>query len=218
MKTITLPLVIACTLLGACSNPTAYQVNPKPDQHAENQEGPASQQEGYMRIIGDLRWDHLKTIKGVVASFPKCPTIKIFDQPGDKGVFFADISSASEKVIDSSCGLFVVGGVKFYFGGISYDKADFPDEGFIFIPDPVQMRLFLQAIIAKYGYEAREWTGNYNFRGTDVISCSKYTCFKLAVSKSEGNKMTTKNNYFEYFTTDKTRSIFLGTPLDSRDF
>ena len=82
-KKVIAPLVITSTLLGACSNPTAYQVNPKPDQTEENQEVPESQQEGYMRIIGDLRWDNISSPKDLEKAFPGCLRESLYSDTSD---------------------------------------------------------------------------------------------------------------------------------------
>ena len=57
--------------LAACS-PQAYQVNPNPDVAKKGEQVPESQQEGYMRIIGDLRWDELPNKEAWQKRFPGC--------------------------------------------------------------------------------------------------------------------------------------------------
>jgi len=65
------PLIFALTavLLGACS-PAAYHVN----SPASPQNLPESEREGYMRILGDLRWDQLTSKEEWVKRFPDCLT------------------------------------------------------------------------------------------------------------------------------------------------
>ena len=57
MKRISLPVLITSMLLASCS-PSEYQVN-SPSLQEEAQSIPESEQAGYMRILGDLRWDKL---------------------------------------------------------------------------------------------------------------------------------------------------------------
>jgi len=63
-----LSVSIAALLISACS-PAEYQVNPPVAK-----EIPESEQEGYMRIIGDLRWDQLTSKEEWIEIFPECLT------------------------------------------------------------------------------------------------------------------------------------------------
>ena len=82
-KELRLPVssLLACTFslfATACSTPEEYRIN------ASNQDGsivrsdktntevPESQKDGYMRIIGDLRWDQLTSEEEWIERFPEC--------------------------------------------------------------------------------------------------------------------------------------------------
>ena len=72
MKRISLPVLITSMLLASCS-PSEYQVN-SPSLQEEAQSIPESEQAGYMRILGDLRWDKLTSKEEWMAIFPECLT------------------------------------------------------------------------------------------------------------------------------------------------
>ena len=156
--------MITCTLLGACSNPTAYQVNPKPDQTEENQEVPESQQEGYMRIIGDLRWDKFVSQSDWVREFPNCL----------QSEFTYVVSIKDNK----NCTPFTVGGINLYVNFVDLEKNSGTKSGWmtsdvIFrIDDVSQSRAFEAAIKEKYEINVDE------SEKTNVpVYCSKYTCW-----------------------------------------
>ena len=57
--------VVGCT-------PKPYAVNPEPDERGALETVPESEREGYMRIIGDWRWDQLQEAKDWAEIFPSC--------------------------------------------------------------------------------------------------------------------------------------------------
>ncbi len=86
MKITWFPVVITSILLASCS-PSQYKVNPSQDLEGETEivkeipqrgrteivkEIPESQKDGYMRIVGDLRWDQLTSKEEWMTKFPDC--------------------------------------------------------------------------------------------------------------------------------------------------
>jgi len=173
-------LVFSLVLLGACSNPTAYQVNPKPDEPTEQQEVPESQQEDYMRILGDLRWDKYISASDWVRDFPKClkrernPVHQDFGE--NSGKIREDVVRPIDD--DKNCTPFTVGGINFYVVYVGLDKNSGTKTGFMTtnidfrIPDNSQYRAFEAAIKKKYELNVDE------SEKTNVpLYCSKYTCW-----------------------------------------
>ncbi len=108
MKITWFPVVITSILLASCS-PSQYKVNPSQDLEGETEivkeipqrgrteivkeipqrgrteivkEIPESQKDGYMRIVGDLRWDQLTSKEEWMTKFPDCLyPVKIYYKP-----------------------------------------------------------------------------------------------------------------------------------------
>jgi len=195
-KKVIAPLVITSTLVGACSNPTAYQVNPKPDQTEENQEVPESQQEGYMRIIDDLRWDNMRTPKDWESRFPGCMDMK----PRNN---YANYTYIYGRERSDKCRM-DVGGVSFYFtfAEMIYEGNQWRTSRVNFeIPREDQRRAFNASISKKYAP-----AGN-NF-------CSKYTCF-LNILHNESGYACCEG---EIRPTARTTSILDNLQIDSAKF
>jgi len=165
-------LVFTLVLLGACSNPTAYQVNPKPDQTEENQEVPESEQEGYMRILGDLRWDKYISAADWVRDFPKCVERRY--KPENS----RDWLSALEGT--TNCAPIQIGGVNLYVDGVGLGRNSGTKSGWMTsmvvfrIDDISQSRAFVAAI--KQKYELNRWESG---GVVELVYCSKYTCWDL---------------------------------------
>jgi len=160
--------VITSTLLGACSNPTAYQVNPKPDQTEENQEVPESQQEGYMRIIGDLRWDKFVSVSDWDRDFPKCISGKVLET--DQIVIY----------IDENCATLRIGGINIRVDDVVLERNSGTKSGwmtskvYFTFNDISQYRAFEAAIKEKYEISLEE-----SEKAEAPVYCSKYTCWEL---------------------------------------
>jgi len=158
-----LPISIAALLVGACS-PAEYQVNP-PSVEEEVQAIPEAEQAGYMRILGDLRWDQLTSKEEWMARFPECLT---------------DRNSTTKKVNDDSvfnighrkCENFVAGGVPLNPGLVKFgdnagtkSKTMTTDVYFSFFN--VSQHRAVKATLAE------------KYPGTSDGHCSKYTCWVL---------------------------------------
>lgn len=65
-------VLILSTLLSACAS-QPYQVNPETSQgNSTPEKAVESEEENYMRIIGDLRWDKLTSLDEWEAKLPEC--------------------------------------------------------------------------------------------------------------------------------------------------
>ena len=162
-----LPLAV---FLSACS-PQAYQVNPNPNAVSESGGVPESQQEGYMRIIGDLRWDKLTSPKDWQVRFPGC-----FNNDLDRkyNALYPIGLGSSVGPIDyfkspnPKCE-FVVGGLRFLIIRVVFEKDPSGSRPLrlqflgLYMPRDDQERAFSAAIKQKYSQ-------------TDSGICSKYTC------------------------------------------
>ena len=207
MQKIVALATMALTIAVAACSPQSNQ-GVSPNVAKESEQIPESQQEGYMRFIGDLKWTSFKTPQDLLVQFPKCSKV----YPSSTSFYFYDIMSSSEKVRRESCGRFSASGIDFYLGGISFSDSLIPQEGFIFIPDTIKMQKFYDAITTKYGYNEEEWVGGLGnaFSGINAISCSKYTCFEFSVIRLPSGDLQTHNNYFKIYSTGHTLSIMAG--------
>jgi len=176
MKNKSLLLVFTLVLLGACSNPTAYQVNPKPDEPTEQQEVPESQQEGYMRILGDLRWDKYISAADWVRDFPKCVEIRY--KPENSMHWIPALDDTT------NCAPIQIGGINLYVDGVglrhnSGTKSGWMTSTVVFrIDDISQSRAFVAAI--KQKYELNRWKSG---GVVELVYCSKYTCWYLGTTE-----------------------------------
>lgn len=181
MRKSIVPIAVSALLLGACS-PAQYKVNPPSPEKVE-ESVPESQQAGYMRILGDLRWDQLTSKQEWIKRFPECLTDKSWgyriyqkdkyktyesfltnDFPTNYGK-----TNASERMY---CKDFVVGGIplspgEVYFGENTgtESKTMATKVRFVFFEDS-KSRAFKSAIAQKYAFT----TSGY---------CSKFTCWDL---------------------------------------
>ncbi len=139
------PLLLALTavLLSACS--------------------PAAQQEGFMRILGDLRWDKLTSAEEWMNRFPECLTDK---RLSDNTLF----DHALYK--EHKCHHFNVGGISIFPSAVYFDQNKSTSSKtmtrwvtFSFIDDS-QSRAFKSAIARKYQLATPQY-------------CSRYTCYEL---------------------------------------
>ena len=164
--------------LAACSPQSSYTLNPQPDISTKPNEIPESQKENYMRIIGDLRWDKLTSIKDWKTRFPGCfPQAK--EQEGTVMAIgtkdFYSFRTGEELYkwrfsTNPKC-MFSVGGLQFSIQGILLEKDPTGRRPFrstmllISLPREDQERTFDATIKGKYS----------GTMGNAV--CSKYSCF-----------------------------------------
>jgi hypothetical protein len=162
----------ALFLLCSCSS-EPYQVNPKDNL-------PEERQDGYMRIIGDLRWDKLTSLGKWEKEFPRCVHREgIFDNSIGFGApnnmfSFGDPNIKQINVGIKDCGL-GLGGINFIIRGVTIDKNAITGrqstrEVELVIPDPASRRAFHASIRKKYSLVTDSDSTKY---------CSKYTCFEL---------------------------------------
>lgn len=171
-------LLVLAVLLGACS-PAQYKVNPPnpEDDPAEEDdlalndpvleemvsqsEIPEAQREGYMRIVGDLRWDQLTSPSEWMNRF-KCLYEKQRLVPKDK-----------ERVgCVEDVGGIGMGPVSVDFGETSGTASGRITTKVVFvIPEVADYRAFIALIKQKY-----DLATNKDF---DRFYCSRYTCWKL---------------------------------------
>lgn len=71
-KLLPVASIVILVFIGACSSQSDYQVNPTPNIPEEGRVVPEAQQEGYMRIIGDLRWDEMRSSTRWKDRFKSC--------------------------------------------------------------------------------------------------------------------------------------------------
>ena len=199
MKRISLPVLITSILLASCS-PPEYQVN-SPSLQEEAQSIPESEQAGYMRILGDLRWDKLTSKEEWMAIFPECLTDeslrwnykrKYYSVQKDTSLdndFVPQLDKNGEIIgerrqnFNKKCKDFLVGGIPLtpifvYFGSNSgtSSKTMAISVRFDFF-DNSQSRAFKAALAQKYEYSLDE---DMNQR-----YCSRFTCWGLSdVNKS----------------------------------
>jgi len=169
---------LACALI-ACS-PQAYQVNPNPNVASTSGSVPESQQEGYMRIIGDLRWDKFRSLNDWRVKFPRCHHNKSyfgndisFGAPNEM-FKFGDPQIDAVNTGKEDCG-FELGGIQFIIRAVSIDSnkisgRESTKEVDIVIPDPASRRAFQASIRNKYELATESDSPKY---------CSKYSCFEF---------------------------------------
>jgi len=210
-------LVFTLVLLGACSNPTAYQVNPKPDEPTKQQEVPESQQEDYMRILGDLRWDNISSPKDLEKAFPGC--LRASDErPGSIMTLEQDLQyiyrahSREKHVVNNmpDCRK-AVGGITFTLQGANFE----PDSSgrlkqrlskivfYVFKED--QYRAFKEVLKSKMTDETYE-----TVMGTREKYCSPYTCW--------GEWFFASSEAFQLTPTPKTTSILDNVSVNPNAF
>ena len=161
MRSSFVPVAVSALLLGACS-PAQYKVNPPAVK-----EVPESQQDGYMRIAGDLRWDQLTSKEEWIRRFPKCLTYN------KDTLYLDDGDYVFVKVVNTGyCDDAFVGGillsptfVRFVENTGTESKTMSRTVGFGFL-NASQSRAFKSAIAQKYVLT----TSGY---------CSKFTCWNL---------------------------------------
>lgn len=172
-------LLAVAVFLSACT-PQASQVNSNPIVASGGRTVPESQQVGYMRIIGDLRWDKLRREADWAKMFPKCWHNKsyfnntmAFGAPRDM-FSFGDPQISKIRIGECDCG-FALGGLFFVIRSVSTDKNQISGKEStsgvaLVIPDPASRRAFKASIIQKYNLAAESASPKY---------CSKYTCFEF---------------------------------------
>ena len=171
-KTLLLsPLILI--FLAACS-PQAYQVNPQPDVSIKPQEIPESQREGYMRIIGDLRWDKFFSRNDWIKRFPDCLY-------GGK-YWVPEVARNKEGAfgeVIKYCSNFVIGGISISPQAVSLSANSGTSSGgmtssveFV-IKDKSQFRAFVAAIKDKYDAVSDDY-----YQG-ETLYCSRYTCWRF---------------------------------------
>lgn len=172
--------------LAACS-PAEYQVNPpsveeqstaiaeatgvdqstehdQSTQHDQQRTVTESAQKGYMRILGDLRWDKLRSPSDWETKFPGCL------KPESKSYYLAHNARNTKSSTAPEC-LFSAGGIKLELDRVefsntptAFDRDIYTKKIGLFVPSEKQGRAFGAAFTKKY---------NTTLNG-DV--CSKYTC------------------------------------------
>lgn len=169
-----LPLVL---LLIGCGSPQDYAVNPNPEEQRDGGSVPESQQEDYMRIVGDLRWDKLTTLQDWMKRFPGC--LKPSKQYKDVA---SGIDYYSGKRVFPDCKGISIGEIKLIPTQASITKSTRTPSGtmtrnVIFtIQDDAQERAFMAALKEKYE-ENQEFVSIGEYSGTSTKYCSKYTCW-----------------------------------------
>jgi len=152
-----LPSLITAVLLAACS-PAQYKINPPAPEKAE-ESIPETQQEDYMRIVGDLRWDQLTSKEQWIKRFPGC--------------LYQESVHWISKSGEIRCSDFAPGGIPVEVEWVFFDSNSGTDSKtmttlveFDFFEDS-QSRAFKSALAEKYSYT----TDGY---------CSRYTCWDLS--------------------------------------
>lgn len=184
MRNFFLPFLFLAILLGACS-PAQYKVNPPdpkddpaeeddlalddPVLEEEVSEIPEAQREGYMRIVGDLRWDQLTSPSEWTNRIP------CFAQDGYSDLYRKE--QEKESCIEN------IGGIEMDLHRVYFDESSGTASGRIakevifFIPKAADSRAFNALIKQKYNLAT-----NKNF---DELHCSKYTCWKLRSNRAD---------------------------------
>ena len=171
-----LPVAIFAILFlaGACSTESDYQVNPSPNIADEGSVVPEVQQNGYMRIIGNLRWDRLRTPDDWKRRFPGCFEVK----PLSMDTFLVDKAdwefTRKVNLRINEC-RFDAGGIQFYMKGLQLSDDVYPGISRIakvrmVIDRGDQKRAFIALIKSKYQPMAIDNATRY---------CSRWTCFSL---------------------------------------
>lgn len=158
-------LAVTLVLLGACS-PAAYKVNSSTSQ----QEIPESQQDGYMRILGDLRWDKLRTREDWMARFPGC----LNTGPNEYLLESGWMSGQGRTQAKPSC-RFDIGGLAIVLDGVSFEKEPNPSS-------PKRTRTQRVFIHIPRADHSRAFDASVSQKHLNVINdapCSRYTCFDL---------------------------------------
>lgn len=120
---------------------------------------PESQKEGYMRIIGDLRWDKMSSRKDWGKRFPKCTGVV----NGNPYVGAYGVMVSGGKVDGCS---FDEGGIRFQILEVNFQNSKGSPSGTsladvkLEVPDRAQLKEFESAIATKY-----------------PGGCSQYSCF-----------------------------------------
>lgn len=176
MRNFFLPFLFLAILLGACS-PAQYKVNPPdpkddpaeeddlalddPVLEEEVSEIPEAQREGYMRIVGDLRWDQLTSPSEWTNRIPCLAQGKYFFQAEDPS-----------KCLEN------IGGIEMVPYRVRFGMSSGTASGqmakavyFKFASD-ADKRSFFAVIKQKY-----DLATNKDF---DELYCSKYTCWELS--------------------------------------
>jgi hypothetical protein len=167
MRNLSLYLLLPF-LLASCANPTANQRGSELESES-TKDSPAEPEEGFMRIIGDLRWDNLTTAQDWVAVFHGC--LKL---PDPRSYFGQPANSASEqKPRHSNCKGIDIGEVTLYPVVVSTATNNRTPSGSMTtnvkfkVMDVTQKRAFKTAIENAYMPSLTE-EGKY---------CSSYTCW-----------------------------------------
>ena len=173
------PVSVTAILLASCSS-ASYKVNPPSVAVEEPQiarEIPESQRDGYMRIVGDLRWDQLTSTNEWMARFPECLNdqwrgVKISKIHLTNRFWIEDPETSESRWVYKDCKNFSPGSipvsvkyVNFVSNSGTESKTMTRIVGFKFFDDS-QRRAFKAAISQKYSYTSDGY-------------CSKYTCWTL---------------------------------------
>lgn len=167
-KIVTLATMALTIAVAACSPQSNQGVGP--DAVKESKEIAESQQEGYMRIIGDLRWDQMKSIDDWRRMFPDCLV------PDSYTPQFYVLRDKDKEDISVDC-LASIGGIHFYLVQLHIENDPMAEKGTrvksvtFNIPRKDQNRAFLSLVDNKYPKVSLEDFNNL------LRPCSKYTCF-----------------------------------------
>lgn len=173
MNRLFFSVAFAAVLLGACSS-AEYKVNSPPvAKEPVAEEVPESQKEGYMRILGDLRWDELTSKEQWVERFPSC----LQDQGTKIGIAFGDGQTHKEFVWNPYGGKrpcnFDPGGIPVNLDVVAFEDNSGTNSGtstikvYFSLWDIAQSRAMKAAIAEKYGLTTEGY-------------CSRYTCWNLS--------------------------------------
>jgi len=165
-------------IIAGCS-PAQYEVNPPRTPAAV----PESEQAGYMRILGDLRWDELTSKEEWMKKFPKClndsrhawemgPLLQNTD------VLYNDFPNGNVD-IEVKCRDFIVAGIPVNIWGVHFAKNSGTLTGSMtrrlhidFFNDS-ESRAFRSALAQKYPLQT-------------MGHCSKYTCYNIGDPNEAG--------------------------------
>jgi len=235
-----LPVSVTAILLAACS-PAAYKVNPPPvaveesspvtipevtssttwrdelDEPVVEEEPeivkdvPESQKVGYLRIIGNLRWDQLTSKAEWMEKFPECLSDQWWNAKNELVIFSSNLSSnmpiiprpdQGRDMEFKKCIDFLVGGIPlspfdvFFRSNSGTDSKTMTSKVFFSFFDDSQSRAVKAALAQKYNF-------------TTDGHCSQYTCWDLGD--------VNKSGYIEATPTPYSVSLLDQVQLDTSD-
>jgi len=171
-----LTVLVTAGIVTGCA-PAQYMVNP-PQAAAPT---PESEQAGYMRILGDLRWDKLTSKEEWMKRLPQClnDSRHIFYDGLKKTDDLHNYFPKGNVDIEIACRDFKVAGIPVNVREVSFSANSGTKSGrmtesvrFTFFDDS-QSRALRKALAQKYALQT-------------MGHCSKYTCYVIGDSKQPG--------------------------------